>query len=289
MSNAGNFFLFMMLATMPVVVSCNKKSDEAALVARVGDKELTWEQLKSLIPDNSSVQDSAMLAESYISGWLKEQVVITKAELNLAPDQQNFDELMESYRKSLITYSYEQELIEQKLDTIISEQEILKYYNNNIENFQLKDYIVKVKFCAINSEHDQIKLLKKLFASQKPEDLVKWEQFCVENNATYYFREDEWLLLDELLMQVPLQVFDAEAFLKKNRNIEFEKDNNLYLLTITDYQLSGSASPLSFERNKIRSLILNFRKTELLSRMRDDLYSEALQKNEIEFFYKNKK
>lgn len=271
------------------IFACNQQSDENALVARAGDKGLTWSQLQSLIPDNSTAEDSAMLAETYINGWLREQVVITTAEENLDPAKQDFTELIESYRKSLITYAYEQQLVSQKLDTNIAETEIAEYYRDNIENFQLKDYIVKVKFCAINSDHDQLKTLKKLFASEKPEDLVKWEQFCVENNASYYFMEDAWMLFSELLMKVPLQVYDVESFLKKNKNIEFEKDNNLYLLTITDYQLSGSASPLSFERNKIRALILNNRKTQLLSKMREDLYSEAVRKNEIELFYKTMK
>jgi hypothetical protein len=55
---------------------------------------------------------------------------------------------------------------------------------------------------------------------------------------------------------------------------------------ITDYQLSGTVSPLSFEREKIRSLIINKRKMDLLSKMRVDLYNDALKNNEIKFYHK---
>ena len=95
------------------------------------------------------------------------------------------------------------------------------------------------------------------------------------------------MFLKELQEQVPLEVFNAETFLKKNKTIEFEEGNNYYLLTITDFMLNGSVSPLSFEREKIRELILNQRKAELLNKMRDDLYSQALSKKEIEFFHRN--
>lgn len=269
-----------------LISGCNQSENENVLVARVGSKELKWAELMSMIPDNSSPSDSAMLAENYITGWVKEQVLINKAEENLAPEKQNFEELVDTYRKSLLTYAYEQELINQRLDTNITEAEIEKYYNDNIENFELRDYIVKVKYCAINTNHKEVKALRKLFLSEKPEDLVKWQQLCVNTGASFYFNEDKWMLFEELLKQIPLQVFDIEAFLKKNKNIEFDKDNNLYLLTITHYQLSGSASPLSFERDKIRNFILNKRKIDLVSRMREDLYQQALQQNTVELFYK---
>ncbi len=117
--------------------------------------------------------------------------------------------------------------------------------------------------------------------------MVKWMQMCVDIGASYYFDEDKWLLWDEFTKQVPIEVYDVETFLQKKKSLEFEKDNNLYLLTVTDYQLSGSRSPLSFEREKIRSMIINRRKMELLEKMRQDLYSKALQDNEIKTYFGN--
>lgn len=231
---------------------CNKFGKKDALVAEVGDKQLTWSELMEIIPDNSTPEDSIQLAQRYINNWLKEQVVLSKAEESLADEKKDFELLIENYRKSLLIYTYEQEWIKQKLDTIVSEDEIVEYYNSNDKNFELKNYIVKVKFSALNTDNKQLPALKKLFYSVKPEDHVKWEQLCVDLNASYYFNEDKWLLWEDLIKQIPLQIVDVEAFLKKNRSFEFEKDNNIYLLSITDYQLSGSKSPLDFERENPR-------------------------------------
>ena len=268
-----------------VSVRCNFSSDSNAIVAKIGEKTLTWEELKGVIPNESSPKDSAMLAERYIQEWLKEQVVLNQAEANLEDEQKNFDEMIENYRKSLLMYAYEQQLVRQKLDTVVKSDEIERYYNDNLQNFQLKDYIVKLKFCAVGVDNKNIKTLKKLFNSSDPADLVKWEKLCVENNASYYFDEDKWMLWDEFIQQIPITVVDKEGFLKKNKSMEFEKDNNLYLIAITDYQLSGSQSPLSFETEKIRGMIINNRKMELLTNMREDLYNKALQSKEIETFY----
>jgi hypothetical protein len=171
------------------------------------------------------------------------------------------------------------------LDTIVSDQEIEQYYNDNEKNFQLKDYILKVKFTAIAADSKQIGALKKVFNSTKPEDLVKWQQLCVDIGASYYFNEEEWMKWDEFIKQIPLEVYDIEGFLKKKNTIEFEKDNNLYLISITDYQLAGSRSPLSFESEKIRAMIVNKRKLTLLDTMRKDIYAKAQQDGEIKLYY----
>lgn len=282
MERQQSFFFLMLIL---VSSACHRHANDSALVARVGNKMLTWEQLNEIIPDHSSPEDSITLAERYINDWIKEQVVLIQAEENLPPEKIDFEEQIENYRKSLLTYTYEQEWINQKLDTTVSEVDIENYYNNNQQNFLLKDYIVKMKFCAISNENKQIKLLKKLFYSTDPADIVKWQAFCVNNHADFYFDEDRWLLWDEFMQQVPFQIYDRDAFLKKGKNIEFEKDNNLYLISVLDYQLSGTQSPLSFEKEKIRSMIVNKRKLELIAKMREDLYTRALNHHQIETFH----
>jgi hypothetical protein len=80
----------------------------------------------------------------------------------------------------------------------------------------------------------------------------------------------------------------VESFLKKKKTVEFEKDNNLYLINFTDFQLSGGRSPLSFEREKIRSMIINKRKLALLENMRQDLLTKATQDGEVKKYYEEK-
>lgn len=275
-----------LLISVLFLFACNNNGESVAIVAQVGEKTLSWDELESVIPNNSTTEDSIRLAESYINDWVREQVVVAQAESNLTEDQKNFDELIESYRSSLLTYAYEQELIRQKLDTLVSDEEIEKYYNDNIQNFELKDYIIKVKFCAISEDSKDLKQMKKLFLSKDSEDLVKWIALCVDKNIPYYFNEDRWMLWEDFIKQIPLEVFDIESFLKRNKDIELERNGTIHLIRIMDYQLSGSQSPLSYEREKIKDLIINRRKLDLLSRMREDVYQQAKEKKEVKIFTK---
>jgi hypothetical protein len=254
----------------------------------VGDKVLYLSELQDIIPDDSSPEDSLMLGEKYVKDWIVDQVVVKKAEENLSEEQKNFEELIENYRKTLLTYSYEQELVRQQLDTNVSNEEIEKYYNENIQNFELRDYIVKVKFCAIASDSKDLKQLKKLFYSADPKDYLKWEALCIEKQASYYIDEDHWMLWEDLVKKIPIEVYDVESFLTRNKSVEVEKNGNTHLIAFLDYQLSGSRSPLSFERDRIKAMIINKRKLDLISKMKEDLYQQAVSNNEVEN-YLNKK
>ena len=267
------------------LAACEWGNDRAELIAEIGGKQLMWKEVSDVVPDNSTAEDSASLADHYINDWITKQLIISKAESSLPDELKSFEEMIENYRSSLLIYAFEQEWVRQKLDTIVSDQEIEQYYNDNEKNFQLKDYILKVKFTAIAADSKQIGALKKVFNSTKPEDLVKWQQLCVDIGASYYFNEEEWMKWDEFIKQIPLEVYDIEGFLKKKNTIEFEKDNNLYLISITDYQLAGSRSPLSFESEKIRAMIVNKRKLTLLDTMRKDIYAKAQQDGEIKLYY----
>ena len=276
------------IAAIIFAFACNNKADSDAIIAQVGDKVLYLTELQDIIPDDSSPEDSLMLAEKYVKDWIVDQVVVKKAEENLSEEQKNFEELIENYRKTLLTYSYEQELVRQQLDTNVSNEEIEKYYNDNIQNFELRDYIVKVKFCALASDSKDLKQLKKLFYSSDPKDFLKWEALCIEKQASYYIDEDHWMLWDDLVKKIPIEVFDVESFLTRNKSVEVDKNGNTHLIAFLDYQLSGSRSPLSFERERIKAMIINKRKLDLIAKMKEDLYQQAVSNNEVEN-YLNKK
>jgi hypothetical protein len=66
--------------------------------------------------------------------------------------------------------------------------------------------------------------------------------------------------------------------------VEVNDSLNVYLLRIKDFKIKESISPLDFEKENIRMIILNQRKTQLLERMESALFQEALKSNKIEIY-----
>lgn len=272
------------------LVSCKSQSDEPAepavnAAAKAYGKVLSWNEVTSILPENTSQEDSALLAERYINDWLKEQVLLHTAEEKLPEEQKQFEEELENHRKSLLTFAYENLFVQQRLDTLVSEEEIQIFYEQNTDIFSLNDYIVKVKFCVLPAATGRIKKFRKLFESEDPEDLVKLEQFAVDNGFAYYLDIESWMYFEDLLAKVPLEVYNVEAFLQKTDFAEFESEGKLYFVKFTDYQLKDAVSPLPLVENNIRSMILNRRKKELLANMRDALFRDAFSRKEVEKYY----
>lgn len=256
------------------------------VAAQAFDKVLTWDEIEEIIPNQTSAEDSARIAEGYINDWLKEQVILQTARNQLPEESQQFEQELENYRKTLLTYAYENSFVQQRLDTVITNEEIESYYEANKEIFSLNDYIVKVKFCILEEDTPKLNRFKTIFQSDDPEDLVVLEQFCVDYGIQYYLELESWMYFEELLQKVPIEFYNVESFLKKNRSINFEKEGKRYFVKILEYQLKDEGSPLALVRNEIRNLILNKRKKELLRSMREELYKDAFAKGNVKKNYK---
>src|ERR1019366_10716666 len=111
-------------------LSCNIKGDKVpnrTAIARANDDYLYLDNIREIVPVGTSSKDSLELINKHIDNWLRETLVIQKAEDNLTDEQKNVEAQLQDYRNSLITYIYEKELVKQKLDTVITNEEIEKY------------------------------------------------------------------------------------------------------------------------------------------------------------------
>src|SRR5208283_4358284 len=105
------------------------------------------------------------VARSYIDAWIHQRLVINQAEKNLTSDQMNFSQQLDDYKNSLIIYTYENELVRQKLDTLVTDEDIENYYNANQQNFLLKDNIVQLQYVKLPLKSAYVTQFRKLLGS----------------------------------------------------------------------------------------------------------------------------
>lgn len=278
------------IGMMLVLTACrdnNNRSDEQntdKVLARVFEFKLYSSEIRDLVPVGTPSADSARLVDGYINSWVREMLLVNKAEKNLSPEQKNVEKQLQTYRNSLIIYNYEKALVEQQLDTIVTDSEIEAYYKQHPNDFALRDNIVKVIYVKVNKNAPNLPKLKNWVRSDRPQDRVELAGYCGQFASNYYLDDDSWLLFDDLLKEVPILTYNSQLFLQNNRDVEVSDSANTYLLHIKSYMMRDSQSPLAFEKNNIRTIILNKRKRELIDRMRDDLYREASENKNIELY-----
>lgn len=262
-----------------------KKKDRVAdedIVARVYDKTLTASEIIDEMPGKLKAKDSVHFVNSFVENWVKQSVILHQAEKNLSAEQLNVENQLEKYRNSLVTYAFEQELIRQKLDTQVTAGEIEAYYLKNPQNFELKDNIIRVIYVKVKKNAPKLNKLREWYKSEKESDKKLLEDYCRQFADNYYLDDESWLLFDDLLKEIPIETYNKEEYLKNNRFVEFTTATDVYFVNIKGFKIKDSLSPLSFEKENIKSVILNKRKLSIINAMRKDVYDEALKKNEIE-------
>lgn len=271
-------------------IACNSRKEEqqrGELVARVFESYLYESDIEEMLPEGIKGNDSVLLVTNYINNWIRQELLLHKAELNLDDEQKNVEKQLEDYRNSLVIYLYEREFVRQRLDTIVDEEEIEEYYEENKGNFELRDNIVKVLYVKLDNKAKKTDKLKKWLMSDNGDDRKKLEEYCVQNAEKYFFDDDNWILFDELIKEVPIKTYNKELFLKNNRFVEVQDSLYTYMVNIKDFQVKETTSPLSFEKENIRNILINTRKLELVKKMEEELYHEAIDKNYFEIYNEN--
>ncbi|MFZ5551473.1 MAG: hypothetical protein ACOZCO_00045 [Bacteroidota bacterium] len=253
----------------------DEQSAKGKLLAKVGDKELFLSDLQGMIPEGLTPDDSIARVKAITDDWIRETVILNKAETELPETKKNVEARLEKYRRSLLIYEYEKEYARQKLDTNVSDQEIEKHYLDNQQDFKLPDYIVKVLYVKVMKEAPAQDKVARWFKSTRQEDLLSLEKYSAANAVNYYNDTESWIYFNELLKEVPLTINNKDEFLKNNKHVTFEDEEFKYYLTIYEYKLKDALSPLSLEKDNIKARILNARTTELIKKMRTDIMNES--------------
>ena len=261
--------------------SCNffKQDTDKLLVTVYGDK-LYFSDIQDLISPGLKSEDSLKLVQALCEKWAKEQLLVQKAKINLPLVLQDVQAQVESYENSLLIYSYQKELLNQKLDTIVNDDEIESYYEKNKENFILNDAVVRVNYIKLKKEVPYLWKVQRLFKKEDEESKLSLEDYCYQFADDYYL-DDSWLSVDDIFKVLPDSYTSRN--LNKGKSIEFADVDYYYFLHVKKYISKGSVSPLEMVSNQIHSIIINKRKIDFLKHVEMDLYQNALAKNYVQY------
>lgn len=270
------------LSLLPLMTGCDffqerllHKTPKEVVVAECYGKYLYESDLNGIVPVGATVVDSLQRVNFFIDSWIERQVLLHQAEMNLSKEQLDLKKQLEDYRTTLVVYAYESQLINQKLDTVVDEDDIIDYYEQHKEDFQLHNTMVRVAYLILKEDCKQLDNFLKLMSN--PDTLLIHE---LDILSSYYAEKshldvDSWMRLDELTNIVPMEILNPESFLKRNRFVRLDSDEYVYLVRFEEYLLEESLSPLVLERDNIRSVILTQRKQQLIERMKKATYEKA--------------
>lgn len=276
-----------MLIVLLAIVSCRTFSSilhDGEVVAKVGRHRLYRSDLDKLLPAISSPEDSMALVSQYIKTWAADLVFLDVAESYLSKSDKDVTEELEDYRRSLLKYRYEQKYVNERLDTAVSENELLAYYESHKDHFVLDVPIAKVRYMRISADSPNLNLIKKKMSSEDVNELVEADSLAYFSADIYTDYGGRWIDMVTLARKFGT---DYGSLLAKavNSGIEMEGDGGkVNFAYIADFISAGNVSPLEFCRGQIRDIIISTRKQNLIAALERDLLEDALAKGKFEIF-----
>ncbi|HON51947.1 MAG TPA: hypothetical protein P5243_02280 [Bacteroidales bacterium] len=276
--------LFKGFLILILIVSCNrnKNTDDQLLLAEVGEHTLYKKEVLESLPKNISSQDSIAFIKNYTDAWVRNKLLYEKAISNIHDKDGTIEGQVARFREQLYITAYEQLFSNQKLDTIIPQNQIDEYYSNHKQEYILNVDVVKPIFAVIPKQKLTTKI-KKYFYSKDIDEFDIFKDFVYENSQKFYLGKD-WVVLEQLKQEVPVELI-SNANIFDSKGIILEDSQYAYCIKITEYVKAGNPKPKEMAYEEIATILLHKRKIELLKSMRNKLYQDALHKQYFQTYY----
>ena len=154
----------LLVLALLMLVGCDYfgKNTNEVVVAECYGTYLYASDLKGIVPEGTNPFDSLQRVNDFIDSWIMRRILIHQAENNLNKEELDLKKQLDEYRNSLVLYAYETQLINQKLDTVVSGDEIEAYYEQNKANFQLRNTMVQAVYVILKEDCEQKEDIEKL-------------------------------------------------------------------------------------------------------------------------------
>jgi len=275
------------LAVALLLAGCSNKSGQhdRQIIARAGDHVLYFDQVPEIFIPGMNKTDSIAALQNYIHRWARKELLSIKAEENLADDyKKEVERQLEEMRNNLLIYQYQQQMITQKMDTTVSENEIEEYYLSNKSTFVLTSNIVKAVLIKIPVTAPDIEKARQWYKSSNPADDKLLRNYCYQFAAQFDDFSQDWVTFNRLLMMVPLESLNQEAWLSSHTFAELKDDNYYYFINIKDYVLRGNIAPYEYIYDQVKTIIVNNRRNDFLQKLEDGIYNEAVRENTLKVY-----
>lgn len=272
---------------MLLLSSCNAISSlihDDQVVARVGKEKLYRSQLERLIPDMISIEDSTRLAERFIQSWAMDRLYMEVAESELSKTEIDVEDELQAYRMSLVKYRYEQRYISDRLDTLVTDDQIKEYYDAHKEEYVLQRPVMKVRFLHIMKDAHGVEEMIDLMCSDEYEDLEQLDTLVKTKALRYFDKSESWMDASQVAEEFGMEYKEMLSAMNKNLiKLESKDRGDLMAAYVLDIQRDGY-EPLDFCAPEIRDIILSNRKRELVNSLERDLLDNALESKNFEIY-----
>lgn len=270
-----------------LLVSCNwlRDPDQDIVVARVNDAYLYQADVNDFFEGYTGEQDSLIRVSNFINNWATKQLLLDGAKRNVSrEDQESFNKLAEEYRLNLYTSTYKDALVNKQLDTLVTQDEALQFYNENKQNFSLNEDLLKLRYIQIDEDYNNKKQLQEFFIRFNKQDKYVLDSLKFQFKK-YFLNDSIWVKKSIVIQSMnPVNAANADNLLKKTNFIQLRDSLGLYLITVGETLSRKQTAPLEYVLPTIKQILRNKRKLALVKKLEKEIKDDAIKNNKFEVY-----
>jgi hypothetical protein len=258
------------------------ENPEDKILARVHNKELKLSELECMFPQSASGQDSSLIIQAFVNRWIKDAVLQWESERNL-PTDLNIDGLVRDYRASLVRSTYEKVLVEQLLDSVVTQTQLEDYYATNKNQYLLEKPIIRCYFIKVPYPTPEAEKLQNLWSNGSVKDTMALVDYSNRFAQIALLKSQSWYSLDEVAEQFPEGTLTADNVRSKQ---EFTQQDGQYRYYFRLFELKPrlEIAPLSYVERQARRIILHDRSRKVLEDAKEEIFQRELRRSNVETF-----
>ena len=262
-----------------------KETDDRLKVARVNDTYLFYDDIKDLVSENTTKEDSILLVQNYINRWATQQLFVDGAMLNLSESQQaSFNKLVNQYKNDLYTKAYIEALVKRSIDTAVTDEESKTYYQANEEVFKLNEDLIKFRYVHVDENIIDFNKIEQKFKRFNKSDKKELDSISVQFKS-YSLNDSIWIKVSQVINKISIITpGNKNELLKKSNFVQLKDSLGVYLMQINDVLLRGDTAPLEYLKPTIDQIVINQRKLELIKQLEKDITQDAIKNKQFEIY-----
>lgn len=268
-------------------IGCSKtpQQDNTDAVARVNDVYLYESDLENLVPSGTSKNDSIAIVKDYINRWAMQQLLVNRAEKNInKTKQQELEELINQYKIDLYSKSYLEDLVMTKVDTLISDDEIKRYYEKNKNNFKASEPLIKLRYINLIKGNTKLGIINNKLLNFSKKDQAELQKMAVQFK-NYALNDSIWVDVNQVYEKLPfINQENKQKFISPGMAYQFTDNNLIWLVKIKDVVEKNNNVPLQYIKPTIKQIILNNRKKDLINKIQTEITNDAIKDKDFEIF-----
>jgi hypothetical protein len=270
------------ILTICSIIACDSNTS-GKVIARAFGNELYDTDIADLISDDASYEDSVFFTKEFINIWVSKQVLLNEAERILDAQEKDKSKELEAYKHDLLSYELINKLVRQEIDTTFSDEELELYYEDNKNEFELTQNIIKLIFYKVPLNSKNLDLLWSSFRAND-QSIYPTLLSLSKRGGNYYENGNSWVFFDDILKEIPINTYNQEHYLNNHKYIRIIEGDFIYFIKINDFKTRSMLSPFVLEKRRIKEILLNKRQQELQRSIESNLLEKAFSNNHIQLF-----